>query len=144
MSPNAHRPEPVALPAPNRMTARDQVSAVGEEVCSGCVEATRERGRLLFADFGSATALFPPSAVRDFEAERDLSLRVGVGSATASLARSADFDAARDRLRAGFASEPRSTSTGVGAAGGDISGVVCALGFRPNPSALAIVERRSE
>jgi hypothetical protein len=126
------------------MTARDQVSAVGEEVCSGCVEATRERGRLFFGDFGSATALFSPSAVRDFEAERDLRLRDGVGSATASLARSADFDAARDRLRAGFASEPRSTSTGVGAAGGDISGVACALGLRPNPSALAIVDRRSE
>jgi hypothetical protein len=129
---------------PNRMTARDQDSAVGAEVCSGCVEATRERGRLFFADFGSATASFPLFAARDFEAERDLSLRVGVGSATASLARSADFDAARDRLRAGFASEPRSTSTGVGAAGGDISGVACDLGFRPNPSALAIVERRSE
>ena len=71
-----------------------QDSAVGEEVCSGCVEATRGRDRLLFADFGSVTALFPLSAVRDFEAERDLRLRVGVRSATASLARSADFDAA--------------------------------------------------
>src|SRR3981189_520440 len=121
MSPNAHRPEPVAPLAPNRMTARDQVSAVGEEVCSGCGEATRERGRLFFADFGSATASFPPPAIRDFEAERDLRLRVGVGSATASLARSADFDAARDRLRAGFASEPRSTSTSVGATGGHTS-----------------------
>ena len=88
------------------MTARDQDSAVDEELCSGCVEATRERGRLFFADFGSATASFLLSAVRDFEAERDLVLRVGVGSATASLARSADFDAARDRLRAGFAWEP--------------------------------------
>src|SRR5712671_6771254 len=126
------------------MTARDQVSAVGEEVSSGCVEATRERGRLLLADFGSATALFPLFAARDFEAKRDLRLRVGVGSATALLARSADFDAARDRLPAGFASEPRSTSTGVGAAGGDISGVACALGFRPSPRAFAIVERRSE
>src|ERR1700737_700158 len=103
------------------MTARDQFSAVANGVCSGCVAATRERGRLLLVDFGSATASFPPSAVRDFEAERDLRLRVGVGSATASLARSADFDAARDRLRAGFASEPRSTSTGVGATGGDTS-----------------------
>ena len=126
------------------MTARDQDSAVDEELCSGCVEATRERGRPFLADdFGSATASFAPSTVRDFEAERDLHLRVGVGSATASLARSADFDAARDRLRAGFASEPRSTSTGVGAVGGDISGVACASGFRPNPSALAIVDRRS-
>ena len=127
------------------MTARDQDSAVDEELCSGCVEATRGRGRPFLADdFDSATASFAPSAVRDFEAERDLHLRVGVGSATASLARSADFDAARDRRRAGFASEPRSTSTGVGAVGGNISDVACALGFRPNPSALAIVERRSE
>ena len=126
------------------MTARDQVSAVGEKVSSGCVEATRERDRLLFADFGSATASFPLSAVRDFEAERDLRLLAGDGAATASLVTSADFDAARDRLRAGFASEPRSTSTGVGAAGSDISGVACAVDLRPNPSALAIVERRSE
>ena len=101
------------------MTARDQDSAVDEELCSGCVEATRGRGRRFLAD--------------DF------------GSATASLARSADFDAARDRLRAGVAWESLTTSTGVGAAvGGNISDVACALGFRPNPSALAIVERRSE
>ena len=128
------------------MTARDQDSAVDEELCSGCVEATRERGRPFLADdFDSATASFAPSAVRDFGAERDLDLRVGVGSATASLARSADFDAARDRLRAGVAWESLTTSTGVGAAvGGNISDVACALGFRPNPSALAIVERRSE
>src|SRR5712672_3269968 len=144
MSPNAHRPEPVALLAPNRMTARDQDSAVGEEVCSGYVEATRERGRLFFADFGSATASFPLSAARDFEAERDLRLRVGVGSATAALARSADFDAARDRIRAGFASEPRSTSTGVAAAGGDTSSDACAVELRPSPRAFANVERRSE
>src|SRR5882762_5675034 len=124
-------------------TARDQVSAVGEEVSSGSVEATRERGLLLLADFGSATASFLLFAARDFEAKRDLPFLAGVGSATASLARSADFDTARDRFRAGFASEPRSTSTGVGAAGGDISCVACALGFRPNPSALAIVDRRS-
>jgi hypothetical protein len=127
------------------MTARDQDSAVDEELCSGCVEATRERGRPFLADdFGSATASFAPSAVRDFEAERDLSLRVGVGSATASFARSADFDAARDRLRAGFASEPRSTSTGVGAAGGDTSSDACAVDLRPSPRAFANVERRSE
>ena len=125
------------------MTARDQVSAVGDGISAGFGEATLERGRLLFADFGSATASFPLSAVRDFEAERDLRLRVGIGSATASLARSADFDAARDRLRAGFASESRSTSTGVGAAD-DISGVTSAFGLRPKPTALAIVERRSE
>ena len=96
----------VALLAPNRMTARDQDSAVGEEVCSGCVEATRGRDHLLFGDFGSITDSFPLFAARDFEAERDLRLRVGVGSATALLARSADFDAARDWLRAGFAWEP--------------------------------------
>ena len=143
MSPNADRPEPVALLAPNRMRARDQDSAVGEEVCSGCGKPTRARGRLLFADFDSATASFPISAVRDFEAERDLRLRVGVGSATASLVRSADFDAARDRLSAGFASEPRSTSTGVGAAGGDTSSGACA-DLRPSPRAFANVERRSE
>jgi len=86
------------------MTARDQVSAVANGVCSGCVEATRERGRLLLVDFGSATAAFPPSAVRDFEAERDLRPRVGVAAAFAA---SADFDATRDlRLRGGVASEP--------------------------------------
>ena len=87
------------------MTARDQVSAVGEEVCSGCGEATRDRGRLLLAGVGSATALFPLSGVKDFEAERDLRVPVGVPSATASLATSADFDAARDRLRAGVSWE---------------------------------------
>ena len=87
-------------------TARDQDSAVGEEVCSSCVEATRERGRLFLVGFGAVTASFPLSGVRDFAAERDLRLRVGVGSATASLVTSADVDAARDRLRAGFTSEP--------------------------------------
>jgi hypothetical protein len=60
----------------------------------------------LLVDFDSATAAFPPSAVRDFEAERDLRPRVGV-AATASFAASADFDATRDlRLRGGVASEP--------------------------------------
>ena len=88
------------------MTVRDQDSAVDEEVCSGCVEATRERGRLFFVDFGSAIASFSTSAVEDFEAKRDLRLLAGDGVATASLATSADFDATRDRLRAGFASEP--------------------------------------
>src|SRR6266403_2249530 len=98
------------------MTARDQDSPVDEELCSGGVEATRELGRPFLADdFGSATSSFAPSAVRDFEAERDLHLRVGVGSATASLTRSADFDVARDRLRAGVAWESFTTSTGVGA-----------------------------
>ena len=75
------------------MTARDQDSAVGEEVCSGCVEATRERGRLFLVGFGSVTASFPLFGVRDFEAERDLRVRLGVGSATASIVTSADFDA---------------------------------------------------
>jgi hypothetical protein len=144
MSPNAHRPEPVAPLAPNRMTARDQVSAVGEEVCSGCVEATRERGRLLLADFGSATASFLLFAARDFEDERDLVLLAGDGAATASLVTSADFDAARDRLRAGFASEPRSTSAGAGATIGDAAGAVSAVDLRPRPNSFANVERLSE
>ena len=88
------------------MTARDQDSAIGEEVCSGCVEATRERDGLFFADFGSATATFLLSGVSGFEAERDLRLRVGV-AATSSLVTSADFDVARDlRPRAGFAWGP--------------------------------------
>jgi hypothetical protein len=87
------------------MTARDQVSAVGEE-CSGCVGATRERGRLVFADFDSATVSFPLSAVRDFEAERDLRLPVGDGAVTASLVTSADFDGARDLRLRGVAGEP--------------------------------------
>jgi hypothetical protein len=126
------------------MTARDQDSAVGEEVCSGCVEATRERGRLFLVGFGSITASFLLSGVRDFEAERDLRLRVGVGSATASLVTSADFDAARDRLRAAFAWESLSTFTEVSAAGGDTPGVASPVRFRPNPNDLAIVERRSE
>src|SRR5215470_11176356 len=104
---------------------------------------TRERGRLFFVDFGSATASFLLSAV-DFEAERDLRLRMGIGSATASLARSADFDAARDRLRAGFALEPRSTSTGVGAAVGVTAESAAAFAFRPSPRVFANVERRSE
>jgi len=121
------------------MKACDQVPAVGEDVCSGCGEATRERGRLFLVGFGSATASFPLSGVRDFEAERDLRLRVGV-AATSSLVTSADFDATRDRLLTGFAS----TSTGVGAAGGDTSGVASPVRFRPNPNDLAIVERRSE
>ncbi len=139
-----YSPSRSTAPPPNRMTTRNQVSTVYEEICSGCVEATRERDGLFFADFGSATVRFLLSGVRGFEAERDLRVRVGVGSATASLVTSADFEAARDRLRAGFASEPRPTSTGVGAAGDDTSGVACAVDLRPNPSALAIVERRSE
>jgi hypothetical protein len=95
-------------------------------------------------DFGSATASFPPSVVRDFEAERDLRLRAGVVSATASLVTSADFDAARDRLRAGFAWESLSTFTEVSAVGGDTTGVAGTVDLRPNHSAFAIVERRSE
>ena len=127
------------------MTARDQDSAVDEELCSGCVEATRERGHPFLADdFGFATASFAPPAVRDFEAERDLHLRMGVGSATASLARSADFDAARDRLRAGVAWESLTTSTGVGAGRGVTAGSTDVFGLRPSPRAFANVERRSE
>jgi hypothetical protein len=78
------------------MTARDQGSAVGERVCYGCGEATRERGRVFFAGSGSATASLPPSAARDFEAERDLRLLTGDGAATASLVTSTDFDAERN------------------------------------------------
>jgi hypothetical protein len=128
------------------MTARDQDSAVDEELCSGCVEATRGRGRRFLADdFGSATASFAPSAVRDFEAERDLDLRVGVGSATASLARSTDFAAERDlRPRAGVAWESLTTSTGVGAGRGVTAGGTDVFGLRPSPRAFANVERRSE
>ena len=95
---------------------RDYVSAVGEE--SGCGEALREPERLLLAGVGAAASSFPPSV--DFTAERDL------------------------RPRAGVASEPRSTSTGVGAAGGDTSSDACAVDLRPSPRAFANVERRSE
>jgi hypothetical protein len=126
------------------MKACDQVSAVGEDVCSGWGEATRGRGRLLLAGVGSATASFPLSGVRDFEAERDLRLRVVVGSAIASLVTSADFDATRDCLLAGVAWEPRSTSTGLGAAGGDTSSDACAVDLRPSPIAFASVDRCSE
>src|ERR1700730_7337164 len=127
------------------MTARDEDSGGDEELCSGCVEVTRARGRPFLADdFGAATASFAPSTVRDFETERDLHLRVDVGSATASLARSADFDAARDRLRAGVAWDSLTTSNGVGAAVGVTAGSTAAFGLRPSPRALANVERRSE
>jgi hypothetical protein len=127
------------------MTARDQDSAVDEELCSGCVEATREPGHPFIADdFGFATASFAPPALRDFEAERDLDLRAGVGSATAALARSADFDAARDRLRAGVAWESLTTSTGVGGAVSVTTGSTAAFGLRPSPRAFANIERRSE
>ena len=113
--------------------------SVGDGISAGFGGATRERVRLFVADFDTATAPILPSAARDFEAESDPRPRVGVAAAAASFATSADFAATRDRLLTGFAS----TSTG-GTAGGDISGVACALGLRPNPSALAIVERRSE
>src|ERR1700719_1885596 len=118
MSPNAHCPEPVAPLAPEPNDGSRSGFCVDEELCSGCVEATRGRGRRFLAD--------------DF------------GSATASLARSADFDAARDRLRAGVAWESLTTSTGVGAAVGVTAGSTAAFGLRPSPRALANVERRSE
>src|SRR5436190_10198706 len=61
------------------------VSWIGERVVADIRRAVFDRVR--------------PSAVRDFEAERDLHPRVGV-AATASFAASADFDATRDlRLR---------------------------------------------
>src|ERR1700731_2078961 len=93
---------------------RDYVSAVGEE--SGCGEALREPERLLLAGVGAAASSFPPSV--DFAAERDL------------------------RPRAGVASEPRSTSTGVGAAIGDAAGAISAVDLRPRPSSFANIERR--
>jgi hypothetical protein len=144
MSLNAHRPEPVALLAPEPNYG-SRLGLCGRRGSLFWLWQAKPRAwspllRLLRLCYGS----FLLSAVGDFEAERDLRLRVGVGSATASLARSADFDAARDRLRAGFASEPKSTSTGVSAAGDDISGVACAFGLRPNPRVFANVERRSE
>jgi hypothetical protein len=95
----------------------------------------------------SPISALPPSDffVRDFEAERDLRLCVGVGSATAPLARSADFAADRDlRPRAGVAWESLTTSTGVGAAVVVTAGSTTAPGLRPSPRAFANVERRSE
>src|ERR1700730_6108835 len=100
------------------MTARDQDSAVDEELCSGCVWATRERDALFLAGFGSATTSFPPST--DFAAERDL------------------------RPRAGVAWESLTTSTGVVAAVGVTAGSTAAFGLRPSPRVFANVERRSE
>src|SRR5216683_3332843 len=82
--PDSGRPDPgrkrvfdSPCPPANQMTARDQVSAVGEEGCSGCGDVTRDRDRLFLA---------------------------GV-AATASCATSADLDAPRDRPRMGFTSE---------------------------------------
>jgi len=63
----------------------------------------------------------------------------------ASARTSTDFAAERDlRPGADVAWEPLATSTGVDAAGDDISGVACAFGLRPSPRAFANVERRSE
>jgi len=53
---------------------------------------TRERDRFFLAGVGSATASLATSADRDFEAERGRPFLAGV-AATASLATSADFDA---------------------------------------------------
>jgi hypothetical protein len=78
-------------------------------------EATVERDPLFLAGFGSATNSFPPST--DFAADRDLGLRASV------------------------AWESLTTSTGVGAAVGVTAGRTAAFGFRPNPSAFAIVEQ---
>jgi hypothetical protein len=58
------------------MTARDQVSAVGEKTCSGFGDLARDRDRLFLAGFGFAISSFSPSA--DFAAERDPRLRAGV------------------------------------------------------------------
>jgi hypothetical protein len=133
---------PLLCSPANRMTARNYVSALGEEGCSGCADATRERGPLFLVGV-AATASCPLSAVKDFEAKRDLRFRVGV-AAIASLVTSADPDAARDlRLRVGVAWELWST-TRVGAAGGDTSVVACAVRLRPSPRFFASWERRSE
>jgi hypothetical protein len=85
---------------------------------SGCGEATRERDRLLLA---------------------------GVGTRTASIAISAGFDAARDRrLRVGVASDLSSACADIGTTVGVTAGIACGVGFRPRPSSLAMVDRRSE
>jgi len=96
----------------------DYTSAVGDYTCSSFGEATGERDPLFLAVFGAATTSIPPSP--DFAAERDL------------------------RPRAGVPWESLTTSTGVGADRGVTAGSTAAPGLRPNPSALAIVERRSE
>jgi hypothetical protein len=59
----------------NRMTPPDQVSALGEEVCSDCGEATRERGPFLLAGVAATASLVTSP---DPDAARDLRLRVGV------------------------------------------------------------------
>jgi hypothetical protein len=135
-----HISEPVALLAPNRMTARDQDSAVGEEVCSGCVEATRERGRLS-RRLRSATASFPLSAARDFEAERDLASR-----ATVCHAFSRDQQTSMQHEIASVRASPRNPDRHLPA-----SVLLAATlrmpvpGLPTEPGArLAIVERRSE
>ena len=71
------------------MTARDQVSAVANGGCSGCGEATPERSRLSVVGFGSAATSSPPSAVKDFEAERGP--RAGIAAAAAFMTPMADL-----------------------------------------------------
>src|SRR5215831_16399625 len=77
----------------------------------------------------------------DATRERDLCLADGGVVPSAPLA---DFDADRAfRLRTGLASVSESSSAGAGA--GDVAaGATFAVGLRPKPTALAIVERCSE
>jgi hypothetical protein len=97
---------------------RDYVSAGGDDISPGFGEATRERDRLFLAS---------------------------VGTDTGSLATFADFDAERDRgLRVSIASDFPSASADVATAAGVTGGIACGVALRPNPSALAIVDRRSE
>jgi hypothetical protein len=75
---------------------------------------------------------------------RDCFLLAGV-AATTSLVTSADFDTERDlRSRVGVGSEPWATPRGLGADVGVTAGATCAADLRPNPSSFAIIERRSE
>jgi hypothetical protein len=90
---------------------------MGERIDSGCYEAGRERGRLIL---------------------------VGGGAATASLTTLASFDRDRNCRLEGAVWVFAATSIGAANTTGVTAGGTAAFGFRPNPSALAIVERRSE
>jgi hypothetical protein len=111
----------------------------GEGIYFGCGEATRERDCFLLTGVAAAVSLATPAA---FDAERERLFLTGLGSGTASFVTAADFDAERDRrLSVSIASDFPSASVD---AVGVTAGAACALGLRPKPSALAIVDRRSE